>query len=232
MTMKIVIRKVMNSVGFDIVRVQPRLLAFLHDRGIDHVVDVGANSGQFAAWLRKEGYTGQIISLEPLASVFLELQRNSGSDPKWTAINVAAGAKDEVAQIAVAENSVFSSIKKTSSWAEDFDPQARTIAMETIRVKRLDDILAGLQGKIFLKIDTQGYEAQVLDGAGAFMNRVLGVQMELPCVHLYEGVWSMAEAIRKMESLGFTLFQTQPVSFSKTDAITPIELDCVFGRPG
>ncbi len=230
--MKTVIRKLLKATGRDIVRAQPRLIDFLQHRRIDQVIDVGANTGQFAASLRKEGYKGNIVSLEPLASVFLELQRNCAADPNWTAINVAAGETDETAQIAVAENTVFSSIKKTTSAAGDFDPQSRTIASETIRVKRLEELMADIKGNIFLKIDTQGYEAQVLAGAGSFMDRVLGVQMELPCVHLYEGVWSMAEAMKAMEALGFTLFQMQPVNFSKTDAVAPIELDCLFGRPG
>jgi FkbM family methyltransferase len=229
--MKHLIRGALKRVGRDIVRFQPHLIDFLNHRGIDQVIDVGANTGQFAAELRKERYRGHIISLEPIAKVFEVLRRNSASDPKWTALNVAAGARSETAQISVSENTVFSSLNRTTPIAEAFDPQARVVAIETIQVRRLDELFKDLPGSIFLKIDTQGYEAQVLAGGGDFMKRVLGVQMELPCVHLYEGVWSMAEAIKTMDSLGFTLFQVRTVNVSKTDPLAPIELDCVFGRP-
>jgi len=230
--MRLLIRKILKSRGRDLIKYEPRLIDFLEHRKIDVVVDVGANTGQFAALLRKDRYAGRIISLEPIASVFEQLQTTAAGDPLWTTLNLAAGAHNGTAEIGVSDDTVFSSMLAVNRTASDFDPRARVVARETIQVRRLDELLADLQGRIFLKIDTQGFEAQVLDGAGEWMSRVAGVQMELPCVHLYDGVWTMSQAMAAMERLGFTLFQARPVNVSKTDSIAPIELDCVFGRPG
>ena len=185
-----------------------------------------------SALLRKDRYAGRIISLEPIAGVFEALQRTAAGDPLWTTLNVAAGAQNGTAEIGVSELTVFSSMLAVNQAAGDFDPKSRVVAREAIQVRRLEELMAEVEGRIFLKIDTQGFEAQVLEGAGAWMSRVSGVQMELPCVHLYEGVWSMSQAMAVMERLGFTLFQAHPVSLSRTDPIAPIEMDCVFGRPG
>ena len=230
--MRLLIRKFLKSRGRDLIKYEPRLIDFLENRKIDVVVDVGANRGQFAVLLRKDRYAGRIISLEPIAEVFESLQRTAAGDPLWTTLNVAAGAQNGPAEIGVSEETVFSSMLPVNQAASDFDPTSRVVARETIQVRRLDELMADLEGRIFLKIDTQGFEAQVLEGAGAWMSRVIGVQMELPCVHLYDGVWTMSQAMAAMERLGFTLFQARPVSLSKTDPIAPIELDCVFGRPG
>ncbi len=230
--MRLLIRKFLKSRGRDLIKYEPRLIDFLENRKIDVVVDVGANRGQFAVLLRKDRYAGRIISLEPIAAVFQSLRQTAAGDALWTTLNVAAGAENGTAEIGVSEETVFSSMLPVNQAASAFDPTSRVVARETIQVRRLDELMADLEGRIFLKIDTQGFEAQVLEGAGAWMSRVIGVQMELPCVHLYDGVWTMSQAMAAMERLGFTLFQARPVSLSKTDPIAPIELDCVFGRPG
>lgn len=230
--MKTLVHKSLKSFGYDLIKYQLRLTDFLDDRQIDTVVDVGANVGQFATMLRRQQYRGRIISLEPISAVFEELHRNAADDPLWTTIHVAAGAVNGTAEIGVSELTVYSSMLATTPAAADFDAKSRVVAQETIQVRRLDELLADVQGNIFLKIDTQGFEAQVLEGAGTWMSRVRGMQMELPCVHLYEGVWSMSQALAAAERLGFSLFQMRPVNMSRTDAMAPIELDCVFGRPG
>jgi FkbM family methyltransferase len=216
---------------YEMVRARPGLIDFLRARAIDEVIDVGANTGQFAAMLRAAGYRGRITSLEPVAAVFAELQRRAAADPDWRTLNLAAGAREESLEIGVAESSVFSSINPTTEAAAAFDRKSRRLATETIAVKPLDQLCAGLAGNILLKIDTQGYEPRVLDGAAALLARVQGVLMELPCIHLYENSWTLAEAVGRMESLGFRLYQVEPVNFSKTEPAALVEIDCLFARP-
>src|SRR5664279_3594242 len=76
---------------------------------VDHIIDVGANEGQFAIGMRKLGYEGLISSFEPLNGVFRLLKENSKRDPKWQTINLALGSKDEQLEINVSENTVSSS---------------------------------------------------------------------------------------------------------------------------
>ena len=82
----------------------------------------------------------------------------------------------------------------------------------------------------FLKIDTQGYERQVLLGAPECLLNVLGVQMELPIMHLYEGAWKFHEAVAYMSDRGFEISNIVPVNYDQTDTVSLVEVDCIFRR--
>ncbi len=215
---------------YQVIRARPGIVAFLRSRRIDLVIDVGANEGQFAAMLRAGGYDGEILSLEPVAAVFERLAARAADDPRWQVRQCGAGARAGSARIGVAASSVFSSINPTTAAADAFEAKSRAVRHETIQIVALDELCAGMDGNIFVKIDTQGYEAQVVAGARALLGRARGVQLELPCIHLYEGGWSIAEAMAAMQALGFALCQAEPVNFSKVDPVALVELDCLFGR--
>ena len=103
--------------------------------------------------------------------------------------------------------------------------------MHYLEVQRLDDIFARFKGRrVFLKIDTQGFEREVLEGARESLKEIFGVQAELPVVHLYRGVWSLPEALDYMSKRGFVLGQVRPTNFDTEERVTVIELDCIFRR--
>ncbi len=104
---------------------------------------------------------------------------------------------------------------------------------EEIPLARLDDIFAPFQGsRVFLKIDTQGYERQVLEGGSEALKQIVGVQMELPVVHLYKNTWSFAEALTYMSKRGFVLAQITPVNWLSEDSVSAVEIDGIFRRRG
>ena len=105
---------------------------------------------------------------------------------------MALGDKEGVANINVSQSPVFSSILPQLPAATKFSSAAQVVRSELVRVARLDYIFAELPTSkaAFLKIDTEGYERQVLLGAPERLSSVLGVQMELPIMHLYEGTGS------------------------------------------
>ncbi len=209
-----------------------RPIDFLRSRNIDLVIDVGANVGQYAESLRKDAYAGWIVSFEPIAAAYEELAALANKDGRWKAINMALGDKEGVANINVAQWSVFSSILPQLPAATTFDSEAQVVRSESVRVARLDDIFADLPKSTaaFLKIDTQGYEQQVLLGAPECLSSVLGVQMELPIMHLYEGTWKFHEAVAYMSDLGFEISNIVPVNYDKTDTVSLVEADCIFRR--
>ena len=96
---------------------------------------------------------------------------------------------------------------------------------------RLDDVaqLASAR-RIFLKVDTQGYERQVLAGAGRTLQRTVALQIELPLAHLYEGVWRFHEAIACLDALGFVPAQFRTVAVSRDIPACALEVDCLFRR--
>lgn len=224
------VRRYLSRKGLSVVR-EPALSDFLKTRAVDLVVDVGANRGQFAAELRAIGYRGRIHSFEPLPDAFAELERYAAADPLWDVSNVAVGRKLGELEINVADNNVFSSFRPLSEVGERFDPHSRTIGRRRVPVVTLDDALRDATAKsLFLKIDTQGFEEEVLAGAKKLLERCVGMQLELPVDHLYEGVWSFTHALTAMERYGFVPAQFRTVNPRAGDRASAVEFDVVFRR--
>jgi FkbM family methyltransferase len=206
------------------------LIDFIEDRKIDVVIDVGANIGQFGEFLRKHGYRGRIASFEPTMAAFQALQKKAAADGNWEAHQCGLGATAGEAAIHVSQFSVCSSILPLTGVALLHDSRVAEDHSEKIVLRTLDEIATGLTGNILLKIDTQGYEKQVLEGGRQTMSRSLGILIELPIVHVYEGEWQFHEAVKFMGDAGFVLAQIQPVNYHGADNVSVIELDCLF-RP-
>jgi len=149
---------------------------------------------------------------------------------KFTAVRTALGAAVGEAEIHVAGNSVFSSIKATTALAEQFDHRAITVRTEVVPVVPLDSLDQIIGRTVFVKIDTQGFEQEVLLGATATLARAVGVQLELAVDHLYEGVWDLPEAVAFMTARGFALAQVRPTNPKRGDPVSALEFDCVFRR--
>ncbi|MEA3081234.1 MAG: hypothetical protein QOD54_902 [Sphingomonadales bacterium] len=210
---------------------EPGLWDFLDTRAVDLVVDVGANAGQFAREIRSLGYRGRIHSFEPLPQAFAELERHAASDPLWDVSNVGVGGKVGKLEINVAKNSVFSSFRPLSELAGRFDPNSETVETLRVPVVTLDNALRADQARsIFLKIDTQGFEQEVLAGAKNLLKCCVGVQLELPVDHLYEGVWSFNEALAAMHRYGFVPAQFRAVNPRAGDRAAAVEFDAIFRR--
>jgi FkbM family methyltransferase len=230
--MKELVRRFFRALGADVrpARHVRDLIDFVKDRQIDTVLDVGANVGQFGASLRAKGYRGRIVSFEPVVSVFQTLVARARADGNWEAYHCALGAETGEAIIHVAEFSVFSSILASTAAATEFDCGAVTARTEATRVRTLDEVARDLSGNILLKIDTQGYEKQVLDGGRQTLPRLKGILMELPIVQLYEGNWQFHEALEFMAAAGFIPAQMQAVNYGAVDKVSLVEVDCLF-RP-
>lgn len=227
-------RRTLRRFGWDLRRIEhfgePTLVDFLGHQGIDLVLDVGANEGQFALDLRDAGYAGEIVSFEPILSVYEKLAASAASDSRWTVHCLALGDVSGSAKISVTARSVFSSIKPQSQLLRDWHSDTAVMRSELIEITTLDRIFAPfMERRVFLKIDTQGYEQQVLLGARSSLSRIRAVQLELPAVHFYEDVWSLGEAITFMERAGFTLAQMRSAVHLPGQAAVA-ELDCVFRR--
>lgn len=230
--MKELIRRTLRRFDIDVGRIGFRrsVTDFISHRNIDMVLDVGANVGQFATELRNNGYTGQIRSFEPLSSVFPILSAAAEGDDQWQVYNFALGAVSGQSTINVSESTVFSSLLPVSSAAAAYADTAVSNHTETIEVRTLDEVLPAVTGNVLLKIDTQGFEKQVLEGAQKTLSKMKGVLMELPIIHLYKGNWQFHEAVAYMAAAGFVPAQIHPVNFHWIDNVSLVEVDCLF-RP-
>jgi hypothetical protein len=84
---------------------------------------------------------------------------------------------------------------------------------------------------MFLKSDTQEFERTVLKGAKSLLSRLWGIQLELPIVHVYQGTWTLPQAIEYMHENGFVISQIHPASFLlRDDKVSLWEIDVTFRR--
>lgn len=228
--LKSIIRYILDRSGVEVSRAAT-FSNFLSTRDVDLVVDVGANLGQFAQKARSVGYGGAILSIEPSSEIYAALSKASVKQP-WDLLQTALGAERGQAVLNIPANHTLASVKVSSSSASDllgFD--ASIVRTERVMVETLDNILVSSSAeRIFLKIDTQGYEREVLAGSRNTLQRCVGVLLELPIEHLYDGVWSLSEALSRMDGLGFVPAQIKAVGMMATDPASAIEVDCIF-RP-
>lgn len=219
------VRHFANRFGIDITRYpiycqEARTAKLITTHSVDCVVDVGANDGGFARAIRGVGYKGRIISFEPLQEPFLRLNARAKADPHWDAVRSAIGDSDSQVTINVSRNegqssSVLPMLPSHISAA----PKAKYVGQETVNQRRLDTVLPELglgldtSSRVFLKVDVQGYEAAVLDGAAQLLasGAIVGLQLELSLVPLYDGAMTYRQAIDRAECLGMTLVGLDPV---------------------
>lgn len=170
----------------------------------DVVVDVGANTGQFASELRLAGYSGPIVSIEPVSDAFGQLSERSKADPAWTPIHCAVGSTRGTVVINVSANSMSSSLLGMSDTHRKAAPDSTYIRQEDVAVYRLEEIDALRPfNRIFCKIDTQGYERQVLEGIGDMWPRMVAIQLETSHVNLYEDSWAHSDVMAYFADLGW-----------------------------
>jgi FkbM family methyltransferase len=182
---------------------------FLSYYGINLLLDVGANIGQYSSLMRRIGYKGKIVSFEPLTSAFTELKKISDEDSNWTCENIALGNKEEKAVIHVSGNSYSSSLLNILPSHITFDSDSNYIAEETIEIKKLDDVFQNYcqpSDVVMLKIDTQGFEKNVLEGAKQSLNQVTLLQLEISIEPLYEKETLFLEMLNYLNEFGFDLF--------------------------
>lgn len=232
------VRRIANGFGIDIKRHRVgksyvRLATMLAHHQIDLVFDIGANTGQFAKNLRAAKYAQRIVSFEPLAAAHRQLVKASQHDPAWEiAERKAVGGTEGTAVLHIAGNSVSSSLLKMLPGHVEAAPDSNYVDSESVELTTLDKIAArhiGTSTSQFIKIDTQGTEDQVLDGATATLQRAKGLQLELSLIPLYEGQELFNSLDTRLRSQGFCLWAVEPV-FSDPHTGRMLQIDATYFR--
>lgn len=175
---------------------------------IDLVIDVGANRGQFAGALRRRGYPGRVVSFEPVSEAYWELEARAASDPLWECRPRALGSSSGSALMGVAANLYSSSLLAIDPSHVAAAPDSATVRTEQVKVARLDDEMGGLdrmRQRVFLKLDVQGYERDVLAGAEWTLQSVLALETELSLRQLYAGQPLWRDMVGLIEGHGLRL---------------------------
>jgi FkbM family methyltransferase len=192
-----------------------RFLEECHSFATDVILDIGANTGQFAVGLRASGYHGHLISFEPLSGAHAALVAAAASDPLWdVAERCALGASDGWAEINIAGNSYSSSLLPMLDLHREAAPQSAYQGTEPCRVITLDSYIERTFSDpttLFgLKIDTQGYEAEVLAGLRRTHDRVKVIVCEMSVAPLYARGPSMSELCHLLADLGYRCIALGP----------------------
>lgn len=210
-----------------------RLFKLLETHRIDTILDVGANDGGYGKKLRQGGYTGAVLSFEPLPDAHAKLMQAAEGDAAWqVAPRMAIGSSNGEIEINIAGNSTSSSILPMQALHESAAPQSRYVGTASVPLIRLDEVTHPFikQGnRLLLKIDTQGYEMPVLEGSIGLLPRVCGIQLELSLVPLYEGQILYKGMIDWLAEQGFELWSVMP-GFVDQASGRMLQMDGVFFR--
>jgi FkbM family methyltransferase len=205
----------------------------LSEHGVDTVLDVGANTGQYAKNLSDAGFTGQIISFEPLLKAHSQLCQTARHDSSWTvAERMAIGDWDGETQIHVANNSVSSSLLPMLAAHLAAEPESGFVAAKSVPVARLDTIAPRFlkrSERILIKMDVQGFEKKVMDGAQEFLKRTVGLQLELSLIPLYEGETLFQPMVEYLHAIDLDLWALNPGFVDKRNGRL-LQIDGVFFR--
>lgn len=200
----------------------------MNAHNIDVVLDVGANDGAYGREIRDRGYKGFIVSLEPNIFAYDRLSRSTRRDPLWSVHPIALGEIEGESKLFIGRNDAMSSIKNLTEYG--LSTGAKPVDTQRIKVMRLDQFLAlnSLPGRnIYLKIDTQGYEAEVIRGAGKILQKIKVIQAEVALVHTYADELDWLAFIRWMRD---NQFEVATAVCNSTIGAQVREFDFVFVR--
>jgi FkbM family methyltransferase len=196
---------------------------------INCVFDVGANAGDYGNLLRAIGYKGWIVSFEPVQATFSKLAQRAAARPPWKVYQLALGSTNGQAEINLGQSDYLTSFLTPTEPTKN-----KAIGRETVEVRRLDsifeDCMAGIDAKrLYLKMDTQGFDLEVLRGSDGVLDQFVGAQTELSFVPLYEGMPGHLEALKEFESRGFSVVDFVPVT-RVAGGLLMMEMDSILAR--
>jgi len=201
--------------------------------GITTVLDIGAHKGEYGGYLRRAGWNGRIVSFEPQSAVRPALEAAAAADGNWTvAPQMAIGDTDGNISFNISAETDMSSALPLAESAMAFTPTSAMVGQETVPINRLatvfDDHVTA-DDTVFVKVDTQGFESAVLDGAAPVMDRIAGWQLEMSIEKIYDGEADWRVMLDRMDALGYAAHLFIPGYFSRHIA-RQLQLDGVFMR--
>ncbi len=233
------VRSVANKLGYTVIPswrldglpLEQHLRRVFRRFSIDTVFDIGANAGQYHDFLRQRvQFDGVIHSFEPVATLADKIAARAQSDMRWHLHRYALGAEEATLEINVTQRDTFSSfleadVDESSSFASSMIVKQR----EQVLVKRVDDIwrdLVSNPGKLYLKVDTQGFDLEVLRGSIELLRAIKALQFELSIQPIYKGTQNYLDILRQLNEWGFVLSGLFPIC--SDDNLRIVEVDCVM----
>lgn len=229
----------LRGVGFELKRYDPeatypkRRQRLLESERVDVVIDVGAHAGEFGQALRHDGYQGKIVSFEPISGLFERLEALTTADGSWACRRTAVGNQDGEIEIHVSGNDGFSSsVREMAAIHREANPMSSYVGSETVEITTLDrirDEIVERDTRACLKVDTQGFESEVLAGATDVLKNCRVVELELGFAELYDGQPLFPDLLEEMNAQGFVLTDIEP-GFKDAGTQRLLQVDGLFLR--
>jgi FkbM family methyltransferase len=195
------------------------------------VIDVGANAGQFHDFIRNDiEFDGWIVSVEPIPHHARALKERAVKEKTWIVEECALGSAPQRATFQIMRNSEFSSFLEPDHTSIDiFRNQNQVINRIEVTVDTLDALVQRHlpsfgDGPIYLKLDTQGFDLEVIKGGKRTIQTTSALQFEASARPIYADVPDYKTAIATIESLGFELSAIYPNNAGHFP--TMVEFDC------
>lgn len=201
--------------------------------GVATVWDVGANIGQYATTVRRGGYRGRVISIEPGSTAFHDLWMRTKHDSAWYALRTAVAESAGERVLHVTRNSQSSSLLPMLDRHVEAAPSSEVTGEETVTTSTLDELHhdLGAPRPYFLKLDLQGCELSALRGATRFLRETVACEVELSLVQLYEGAPTWDEVTHHLRAAGFTLCDLERVFYDRVSQDL-LQVNALFRRIG
>ncbi|MEM8523584.1 MAG: FkbM family methyltransferase [Bacteroidota bacterium] len=225
---KRILNQIIAQSGYRLVRVKEVddiYLAWLqqlqNSNNIDIVFDIGANEGQTIKHFRKLLPSSFIYAFEPSKSAFERLQANVTSDQNCYLFPIALGEHDGSSKLYENSSDVTNSLLPVSNKITDYTPaqMCTPIGDSEVQVSRIDSFCK--ENKIkkidLLKIDAQGYENFILQGAGELLHPqfIKGILIEVLFVELYQNQSWFDEILKTLRLRNYKLFGLTDISKHK-----------------
>lgn len=208
---------------------------FLAHHDIRTIIDVGANTGQFARLVHRICPEAKVFSFEPLPGCRAELDASLAGIPGSKSFPIALGDRQGTVELQQSAFSPCSSLLCGTDHLGDDYPDAAITNAINVPLERLDDALAAesLERAILVKLDVQGYEIPVIRGALQTLGRAALVVVEVCFFRkLYEGQPLFDDIYRTLRDLGFA-YMGSPEQYPQKRDGRIVEADAVFERlPG
>jgi FkbM family methyltransferase len=211
---------------------------------VNCVFDVGAHIGTYRDFLRRNvGYSGLIISFEPIKKHLDVLKERSKNDKNWKVEPYALGSKEANKTINVMATSDFSSfLEPNYSNLNDikfgvnqnlYQLASHNVIdyQEMCDVKCLDSVIEDFKlqndtKNMFLKMDTQGYDLEVIKGAKKTLPSILALQTEISALSIYQSMPDYLFSLKTLAQEGFDITFLNPISMDRFLRI--VEFDCIL----
>ncbi len=202
---------------------------FLRHWNVRTVLDIGANTGQFATLIHKVLPDASIHSFEPLSECFQELIVTLKDIPGSRAHHLALS--DESGTAAMIRNSFSpsSSLLKMTDLHRQEWPESSDLEPEIVELKTLDEVFAGqpLNDELLVKIDVQGFELQVICGGRKVIRQARAVVAEVCFQSFYKQQASFDKIFGVLRELDFS-YAGQIEQFCSKATGDPMFADILF----